>query len=212
MSNTGGFPGSVTTSTTTKVTPLIWFDATYLNQKEGALKAAAVVSFPLGIKYAVTDKCFLLQVLDLVGFICASVGSCSSCGAVTFFNVVAMTGFWISLVLLALYLFHVIEKLHNVNWLLAVSQGWEIHLPKIYSFLEIVRYLHTCRYACFSCVNRNSVKCIFYNGNSCRILALTNSFLFVFNCFSKPPSNIPTRSLFIRESGVSSTLWPLSLS
>jgi hypothetical protein len=45
MSNAGGFPGSVTTSTTTKVTPLIWFDATYLNTKEGALKAAVVVSY-----------------------------------------------------------------------------------------------------------------------------------------------------------------------
>lgn len=37
------------------------------------------------------------------------------------FNLVAMTAFWITLVLLALYLFHVIEKLHNVNWILTVS-------------------------------------------------------------------------------------------
>ena len=63
----------------------------------------------------------ILQVLDLVGFICASVGPCASCGAVTVFNLVAMLAFWISLVLLALYLFHVIEKLHTINWLLTVS-------------------------------------------------------------------------------------------
>ena len=63
------------------------------------------------------------QVLDLFCFICASVGPCGSCGAVTFFNVVAMVGFWISFSLLACYLFHVIEKFHGVNWLLAVSQG-----------------------------------------------------------------------------------------
>jgi hypothetical protein len=72
------------------------------------------------------------QVLDLIGFICASLGPCSSCGAVTFFNVVAMMGFWVSLVLLALYLFHVIEKLHNVNWLLAVSQEYREDVPSVF--------------------------------------------------------------------------------
>lgn len=59
--------------------------------------------------------------LDLVSFICASVGPCAMCGAVTVFNIVAMVAFWISISLLALYLFHVIEKLHTVNWILGVS-------------------------------------------------------------------------------------------
>jgi len=96
----GGFPSTVTTSTTTKVTPLIWFDSSYLYTRAGSLKAAAVI-------------------LDLIAFISASVGYCSSCASVTFFNLIAMLGFWSSLVLLSLYLFHVIEKLYNINWLLA---------------------------------------------------------------------------------------------
>lgn len=46
-------------------------------------------------------------------------GSCTTCGSVTFYNLVAILGFWTSLSLLGLYLFHVIEKLDRVNWLLS---------------------------------------------------------------------------------------------
>jgi hypothetical protein len=102
MSSAGAFPGSHTTATTAtiKITPLIWFDSAYVQTRPGFLKAAIVV-------------------INLIAFICASVGWCGSCGSVTFFNLVAMFGFWVSIILLALYLFHVIEKMPNVPWILA---------------------------------------------------------------------------------------------
>ncbi|RWS29365.1 MARVEL domain-containing protein 1-like protein [Leptotrombidium deliense] len=95
-----GFPGSHTTSTTTKVTPLVWFDSSYLKTTPGLLKAIAV-----GV--------------NILGFICASVGKKASAAPITFFSVVSMFAFWITLILLCLYLFHIIEKLHTFPWLLA---------------------------------------------------------------------------------------------
>ena len=105
MSGVGAFPSSVTTSTTTtttttKVTPLIWFDSSYVHTRPGQLKVAAVV-------------------LDLVAFISAAIGPCATCGSVVVFNIVSILAFWVSFLLLALYLFHVIEKQHTINWLLA---------------------------------------------------------------------------------------------
>lgn len=35
----------------------------------------------------------------------------------SFFNFVAMTGFWFTGILLALYLFHVVEKFYKIPWL-----------------------------------------------------------------------------------------------
>ncbi len=43
MSHSAGFPTSHTTSTTTKVTPLVWFDKSYVQTIPGLLKAAAIV-------------------------------------------------------------------------------------------------------------------------------------------------------------------------
>jgi hypothetical protein len=60
-------------------------------------------------------------VLNLLGFICITV----SYGAITsrgsWFNTVAMGGFWFTGILLALYLFHVIEKFYRIPWLKIVS-------------------------------------------------------------------------------------------
>jgi hypothetical protein len=98
MSHSGGFPTSHTTSTTTKVTPLIWFDKSYVQTVPGLLKAAAI-----GI--------------DLIAFIVAQFGRSNS-GKVGFFSFTSMSAFWLSLILLALYTFHVVEKLHFWPWLL----------------------------------------------------------------------------------------------
>jgi hypothetical protein len=97
MSTSGGFPTSHTTSTTTKVTPLIWFDKSYIQSIPGLLKAVAII-------------------VDLVGFIIAQFGYNS--GKSSFFSFTTMSAFWISLFLLALYSFHVIEKFHFWPWLL----------------------------------------------------------------------------------------------
>ena len=109
MSGLGAFPSSVTTSTTTKVTPLIWFDSSYVHTRPGQLKVAAVV-------------------LDLVAFISAAIGPCATCGSVVVFNIVSILAFWVSFLLLALYLFHVIEKQHTINWLLAVRDLSSLYL------------------------------------------------------------------------------------
>ena len=104
MSNPNAFPGYISTTTTTsmgtttvKVEPLLWFDSSYIHTRPGQLQIAAVA-------------------LDLIAFICSTMGSCTTCGSVTFFNLIAIVGFWTSLSLLALYLFHVIEKIERVNW------------------------------------------------------------------------------------------------
>ncbi|CAG2168699.1 unnamed protein product, partial [Oppiella nova] len=98
MANQGGFPTSHTTSTTTKVTPLIWFDKSYVQTVPGLLKASAI-----GI--------------DLIAFIIGQFGDTHS-GRVGFFSFTSMMAFWLSLILLALYCFHVVEKLHFWPWLL----------------------------------------------------------------------------------------------
>ena len=40
------------------------------------------------------------------------------------FNFCAMGGFWITGILLAMYLFHVIEKLHFIPWIMVVSMSF----------------------------------------------------------------------------------------
>ncbi|XP_015790577.1 CKLF-like MARVEL transmembrane domain-containing protein 4 [Tetranychus urticae] len=103
MSNVGGFPTTIntatTTSTTTKVTPFVWFDPTYLKTIPGLIKAIS-------------------SAVVLIGFICGTVGDCRGCSSVAFYSTITMVCFWITLLLLAAYLFHIIEKLHNIPWLL----------------------------------------------------------------------------------------------
>ncbi|KAF8768469.1 CKLF-like MARVEL transmembrane domain-containing protein 4 [Argiope bruennichi] len=92
---------TVSATTTTKVSPNIRFDPSYAKTIPGILKIAQAV-------------------VSLIGFICIQMasGDYYSRSASGWFIFVAMTAFWVVLVLLVLYLFHIIEKLHWIPWLL----------------------------------------------------------------------------------------------
>nr|CAD7606532.1 unnamed protein product [Timema genevievae] len=98
-----GFPNQHVTTTTvtasnTTVQTNLRFDPLYIRTIPGILKVVQIV-------------------LNLLGFICISVswGATSSRGS--WFNTVAMTGFWFTGIMLALYLFHVVEKFYKIPWL-----------------------------------------------------------------------------------------------
>jgi hypothetical protein len=61
------------------------------------------------------------QVLNLLGFICITVSYRAITSRGSWFNTVAMGGFWFTGILLALYVFHVIEKFYRIPWLKIVS-------------------------------------------------------------------------------------------
>ncbi|VEN36519.1 unnamed protein product [Callosobruchus maculatus] len=64
------------------------------------------------------DKSYIRTVTNLIGFICiecSGVFSYHTRGS--YFNFVSMTAFWVTGILLLLYLFHVIEKLYKIPWL-----------------------------------------------------------------------------------------------
>lgn len=68
----------------------------------------------------VTQKIIMnvLQVLNFIGFICIEAsGVFSYASRGSWFIFVAMTGFWTTGILLALYLFHLIEVLYKIPWL-----------------------------------------------------------------------------------------------
>jgi len=90
-----------TTVTETKVNLAIRWDPSYIKEIPGMLKIAAVI-------------------LDLIVFICVmSSGSYfRNIATGTWADFVAMTGFWVSGILLILYLLHVIEKFHVIPWLM----------------------------------------------------------------------------------------------
>ncbi|CAG9832858.1 unnamed protein product [Diabrotica balteata] len=100
-----GFPGKNTTTTTvhtnstTTVQTNVRFDPFYIRTIPGILKCAQMA-------------------LNLIGFICIECsGYLATHSRGAFFNFVAMTGFWFTGILLAFYLFHLIEKFHRVAWL-----------------------------------------------------------------------------------------------
>lgn len=99
-----GFPASHTTATTTvtssttKVTTSIRFDPSYIKTIPGILKAVVVL-------------------INLIGFICIMVSEDNYHSRAGWFNFVSMVGFWVSGILLIMYLFHVIEKFHFIPWL-----------------------------------------------------------------------------------------------
>ncbi|KAJ8729762.1 hypothetical protein PYW08_001343 [Mythimna loreyi] len=74
------------------------FDPSYLKTVPGILKAVVVL-------------------FNLIGFICIQSSAFWSNGRGVFFNIVAHLGLWFSGILLMLYLFHLVEKYHNVKWL-----------------------------------------------------------------------------------------------
>jgi hypothetical protein len=56
-----------------------------------------------------------------LGFICITISYRAITSRGSWFNTVAMGGFWFTGILLALYLFHVIEKFYRIPWLKIVS-------------------------------------------------------------------------------------------
>lgn len=102
-----GLPGTytaTTTTTTTSVTTNIRFDPSYIRTIPGMLKIACLV-------------------LDFIGSICIMVSENNWHSRANWFNFCAMGGFWITGILLAFYLFHVIEKLYFIPWIM-VEMGY----------------------------------------------------------------------------------------
>lgn len=96
-----GFPGQHTTTTSvtqTTVSPDIRYDPTYIRTLPGIIKIACIV-------------------LNLIGFICIEVSAYSYHSRGSYFNSVAMIGFWFTGIMLFLYIFHVCEKFYKVPWL-----------------------------------------------------------------------------------------------
>jgi len=89
-----------TSTTTTAIDMTIRFDPAYVRSLPGTLKVVQLV-------------------LNLLGFICVSVARNSNAHNANWFSFVSMGGFWITLLLLLLFLFHIIERLHFIPWLLA---------------------------------------------------------------------------------------------
>jgi len=90
---------TTTTTTTTSVVPTVRFDPSYVRSLPGTLKCAQMV-------------------LNLIGFICVSVAVRSNAHNANWFSFVAFGGLLITLILLLLFLFHLIEKLYFMPWLL----------------------------------------------------------------------------------------------
>ncbi|OQR73644.1 hypothetical protein BIW11_09607 [Tropilaelaps mercedesae] len=76
---------------------LQYFDTSYIRTPPGMLKIAQLVN-------------------ALIGFICAEMASDRFDGASNWFSFVAMTGFWVTLLLLAFYMLHLLEKLLFIPW------------------------------------------------------------------------------------------------
>ncbi|XP_015914632.1 plasmolipin [Parasteatoda tepidariorum] len=94
-------PITVTASTTTtKLSPTIRFDPAYIKTIPGILKIVQCV-------------------VSLIGFICVQTvayAAYSSPGG--WYGFVAMTAFWVTLLLIIGYLFHIIERTHFIPWVL----------------------------------------------------------------------------------------------
>lgn len=58
-----------------------------------------------------------MQILNLLGFICIEASGIAFISRGSWFNFVAMTGFWVTGFLLVFYLFHIIEKFFKIPWL-----------------------------------------------------------------------------------------------
>ncbi|XP_077295733.1 plasmolipin-like [Arctopsyche grandis] len=91
-------PGFHTTSTSTNHNTNIRFDSGYVKTLPGMIKITQIV-------------------LNLLGFICIEVSGYSFHSRGSWFNTVAMGGFWFTGIMLAFYLFHVLEKFYKIPWL-----------------------------------------------------------------------------------------------
>ncbi|KFM59091.1 CKLF-like MARVEL transmembrane domain-containing protein 4, partial [Stegodyphus mimosarum] len=98
-------------TTTTKISPNIRFDPTYVKTLSGILKILEVV-------------------VCLIGFICVqTIPFAAYRSAGGWYVFVAVTGFWVTLLLFLAYLFHFVERLHWLPWLLvetAYNGTWAV--------------------------------------------------------------------------------------
>lgn len=114
---------------------LQYFDTSYIRTPPGMLKIAQLVSSDDSwIQCVMNDRwsvdrhlthwsfAMLTQVNALIGFICAEMASEKFGGASNWFGFVAMTGFWVTLILLVFYMLHLLEKLLFIPWPQAVSR------------------------------------------------------------------------------------------
>jgi len=96
------FPGQHTTTTTvttsTTVQTNLRYDPSYIKTIPGLLKCVQIT-------------------LNLLGFICIECSSFRWSSRGEWFNTVAMTGLWFTGIMLAFYLFHVVEKFFRIPWL-----------------------------------------------------------------------------------------------
>ncbi|XP_064090053.1 CKLF-like MARVEL transmembrane domain-containing protein 4 [Macrobrachium nipponense] len=92
-----GFPDAhtTTTTTTTRVQTNIRFDPTYVRSIPGILKCVTMV-------------------INLIGYISIMFGPDHS--TANWFSFVSMMGFWITGILMVLYLMHILERFHMVPW------------------------------------------------------------------------------------------------
>jgi len=98
----GGVRGQTTTTTTiteTHVQTNIRFDPSYIKTIPGAVKVAAII-------------------LNLIVFICGVSASnyWRSTTLMEWAYFVSMTAFWVTLILIVMYLFHFTEKFHVIPW------------------------------------------------------------------------------------------------
>ncbi|XP_011501040.1 PREDICTED: uncharacterized protein LOC105364727 [Ceratosolen solmsi marchali] len=94
------FPGQVNTTTTasTQTPPNIRFDPSYILTLSGRVKILEMMA----------------NILGFISVLASDISSHSRCG---WFNTVSMAGFWTTGILLAFYLFHIIEKFYKIPWL-----------------------------------------------------------------------------------------------
>ncbi|KAK9510309.1 hypothetical protein O3M35_005119 [Rhynocoris fuscipes] len=112
-----GFPGQHTTTTTvttsnTNVQTNIRYDPSYIKTIPGMLKCAQLL-------------------LNILIFLSVSFSMHSRTGQLSFMSLICGLGFWFTGVLLAFYLFHIIEKFFKVPWLkieLAYTALWTLFL------------------------------------------------------------------------------------
>jgi len=98
-----GFPGQHTTTTTmtatsTTVQTDIRYDPLYLRTLPGMLKVAQIA-------------------LNFLGFMTIAISGTAVYSSASFFDSIAGFAFWFSGILLAFYLFHIIEKFFKIPWL-----------------------------------------------------------------------------------------------
>lgn len=77
------------------------------------------------------DYLMSIKVLNILGFICVMVSEVNWHSRANWFNFCAMGGFWITGILLAFYLFHVIEKLYFIPWIMVVSSSHLLHFDEV---------------------------------------------------------------------------------